>query len=251
MSEELDPKLWHVPDVTPVLSKKQEEQTNAVGKKRHWVYEAPEEVEEEPVPLTAQEIEEIRQSAFEEGFNQGKEEGFSKGYDEGKAQGHEEGLTKGHEEGIEKGLEEGQDKIEQLAKHWSSLVEQLHTPLASLDKNVEAQLFELVGQLTQAIVLQEAKINPDIVISAISEGLKALPSQEAQTQIYCHPDDIKVISKEFGEEFIKESGWRLLPAPQLEVGSCQVENSTSSIDLSIKTRIKQVLDRFLEQALHQ
>jgi flagellar assembly protein FliH len=122
--------------------------------------------------------------------------------------------------------------------------------MANIDKNVEEQLLQLVVQLTEAVVLHEAKVNPDILIAAISAGIKALPSQEAQTQIYCHPDDIKLIEKEFGAEHIKESGWRLLPTPQLAVGSCQIENSTSNIDLSVKSRLKQVLDSFLDNALH-
>ena len=50
---------------------------------------------------------------------------------------------------------------------------------------------------------------------------------------------------------VQEQGWRLLAAPQLVPGSCQIENSTSNIDLSIKSRIKEVLDSFLQDALHQ
>ena len=250
--DELEPTIWHIPHVQQVLTEKEENQTNALGKKSTWRYEAPEEVEElEVVPLTAEEIEEIRQAAFDEGFNQGKEQGFAKGYDEGKAKGHQEGTEQGHQEGIVTGLEEGKEEISKLSAQWRELVEQLHQPMATIEKNVEEQLLQLVVQLTEAVVLQEAKTNPDILISAVSAGMKALPSQEAQTQIYCHPDDIKRVEKEFGAEFIKESGWRLLPAPQLLVGSCQIENSTSNIDLSVKSRLKQVLESFLENALHQ
>ena len=250
--DELDAKIWQIPDVQQALTEKEENQTNAFGKKSTWRYEAPEETEiEEPTPLTAEEIEEIRQSAFEEGFNQGKEEGFTKGYEEGKPQGHEEGVKQGHQEGLQQGLDEGKDKITELTAQWSALIDQLHQPMKSIEKNVEEQLLQLAVQLTEAVVLQEVKTNPDILIAAVSAGIKALPSQEAQTQIYCHPDDIKLIEKEFGGEFIKESGWHLLPAPQLTAGSCQIENSTSNIDLSMKSRLKQVLESFLENALHQ
>ncbi|MCW8833263.1 MAG: FliH/SctL family protein [Colwellia sp.] len=48
-----------------------------------------------------------------------------------------------------------------------------------------------------------------------------------------------------------DSGWHLLPAPQLTPGSCQIENSTSNIDLQMKSRLKQVLESFLQDALHQ
>ena len=79
-----------MPDVQEQPSVQDTNKTNALGKKSNWVYEPPEPEEPEPQPLTAQDIEEIRQAASEEGFSQGKEEGFTKGYEEGKTKGLEE-----------------------------------------------------------------------------------------------------------------------------------------------------------------
>tara|TARA_R110002167_G_scaffold328713_1_gene535156 strand:+ start:14433 stop:15218 length:786 start_codon:yes stop_codon:yes gene_type:complete len=248
-SEELN--VWSYPDVQATQNKEQASHTNAFGKKRTWHYEPPEEEIIEPVPLTAQEIEEIRQAAQEEGFGQGKEEGFAKGYEEGKAQGKAEGTVQGIEAGTEQGLAQGKETIEALSENWKSLIEQLDKPLASVEKNVEEQLLNLVVQLTEAVVLQEARTNPDILMAAINTGIKALPSNEANTQIYLNPDDIKQVEQQFGAQHIKESGWKLLPAPQLSAGSCQIENSTSNIDLQMKSRLKQVLESFLQDALHQ
>ncbi|OKY24688.1 MULTISPECIES: flagellar assembly protein FliH [Thalassotalea] len=225
--------------------------TNALGKKPSWRYEPPEEVEEEITPLTAEDIEEIRQAAYQEGFNQGKEEGFSTGFEEGQKAGHEEGLKKGHIEGIDKGLTEGKETVDTLANNWQTLIEQLHQPIKSVEKNVEQQLLQLVVQLTEAVTYQEAKTNHDILFEAIDKGMKALPSQEAQTQILLNPDDIMLVEQQFTPEYISEQGWRLLPSPKLPKGSCQIENSTSNIDLSIKTRLTDVLESFLQNALHQ
>lgn len=247
--EELD--VWSYPNVQAKANVEQESHTNALGKKPTWRYEPPEEEIEEPEPLTAEEIEEIRQAAHDEGFSQGKEEGFSKGYEEGKAQGIEEGTVKGIEEGTEQGLAQGKQTIDDLSENWKSLIEQLNNPLATIEKNIEEQLLNLVVQLTEAVVLQEATTNPDILMAAINTGIKALPSNEPNTQIYLNPDDIKKVEQQFGEQYIKESGWRLLPAPQLSAGSCQIENSTSNIDLQMKSRLKQVLESFLQDALHQ
>lgn len=247
--EDLD--VWSFPNVQAKSNAEADSHTNALGKKRTWRYEPPEEEIAEPEPLTAEKIEEIRQAAHDEGFSQGKEEGFAKGYEEGKTQGIEEGTVQGIETGTEQGLAQGKETIDALSDNWKSLIEQLDKPLASVEKNVEEQLLNLVVQLTEAVVLQEAKTNPDILMAAINTGIKALPSNEANTQIYLHPDDIKQVEKQFGEQHIKESGWKLLPAPQLSVGSCQIENSTSNIDLQMKSRLKQVLESFLQDALHQ
>lgn len=247
--ENLD--TWSVPDVQ-LTTVEGEGQTNAMGKSRNWRYEPPEETEAIDVaPLTAEEIEEIRQAAFDEGFNQGKEDGFTKGYSEGKDSGHQDGLKTGHEEGINNGLAEGKETIDQQISAMQLLIEQLHHPLAKVEKNVEEQLLQLVVQLTQAVTQHEAKTNPDILLSAIAEGIKALPGQDTQTQILLNPQDIQLVEEQFGSKYIKEQAWRLLPAPQLTQGSCQIENSTSKIDLSIKSRLNEVLDSFLQEALHQ
>jgi len=250
-SQQDDLDVWSLPDVQTNPTTEQTSNTNAFGKKANWRYEPPEEEVIAPEPLTAEEIEEIRREAQEEGFNQGKEEGFSKGYEEGKAEGITEGTAQGIEEGNEKGLAEGKEAIDSLSERWKNLIEQLDKPLASVEKNIEDQLLNLVVQLTEAVVLQEAKTNPDILIAAIATGIKSLPSNEANTQIHLHPDDIKHVEKQFGEDHIRESGWKLLPAPQLTPGSCQIENSTSNIDLQMKSRLKQVLESFLQDALHQ
>ena len=104
--------VWSLPNVEQELTEAQEHQTNAMGLKRTWKYEPPEaEQEEEIVPLTAEDIEQIRQAAYEEGFNQGKEEGFTQGYEEGKTSGHEEGIKLGQEEGLTQGLSRGKAKL--------------------------------------------------------------------------------------------------------------------------------------------
>ena len=163
-SNELD--VWSLPNVHENASKGKDNQTNAFGQKRTWKYEPPEEEVSEPEPLTAQEIEEIRQAAHDEGFSQGKEEGFAKGYEEGKAQGIEEGTLQGIEQGNEQGLAQGKASIDALGEKWQQLIEQLHKPLANVEKNIEEQLLNLVVQLTEAVVLQEAKMNPDILMAA-------------------------------------------------------------------------------------
>jgi len=243
--------VWPLPNVETKETTQEANKTNAFGKKTGWVYEPPEEEIPEPIPLTVEEIDEIRQAASEEGFNQGKEEGFAKGYEEGVAKGLVEGKTQGIEEGKEEGLAQGQEVIKNRGDSWEKLIAQLHAPLASVEKNVEEQLLYLVVQLTEAVVLQEAKTNPDILMAAISAGIKSLPSSEVQTQIYLHPDDIKEVEQQFGHEYIQQQGWRLLPAPQLAQGSCQIENATSNIDLQMKSRLKQVLEPFLQDSLHQ
>ncbi|MFT6918685.1 MAG: flagellar assembly protein FliH, partial [Cognaticolwellia sp.] len=86
---------WSAPNVQPDEDTSVNK-TNALGQPMNWRYEPPEETEvNDPVPLTAQDIEDIRQAAFEEGFSEGRADGFAKGFDEGKTSGHDAGLISG------------------------------------------------------------------------------------------------------------------------------------------------------------
>lgn len=76
-------------------------QSNALGYAPDWYRDdqqpEPEsqEQEPEPQPLTLEEIEAIRQSAYEDGFNEGRRPVLPKGLEDGKL----EGLQQGHAAG--------------------------------------------------------------------------------------------------------------------------------------------------------
>jgi len=243
---------WQFPYIEDERVKVDESKTNAFGKATQWKFEPPEDqIEEEVVPLTAEDIEEIRQAAYEEGFNQGKEEGFATGYAEGKEQGNTEGKALGFEEGKTEGFEQGEEEVKLLTEQWTTLIGQLYKPLAIADEQVCLQLLTLIKTLTEAVVAQEIKTNPAILMSAIEEGVKALPGQENQIEIHLHPDDIVMVEKAFTPEVVEQQGWRLMPFPSIERGSCQVENSTSQVDYQLKNRLNEVLEPYLQDAMHQ
>lgn len=67
----------------------------------------PEEIVEEPAPVSLKEAEQREQEQFAKGLAQGLEEGKALGFEEGKSAGIEEGKALGYEEGKAQGLEEG------------------------------------------------------------------------------------------------------------------------------------------------
>ena len=247
--EELeDAKGWDLPHVEQPQSM-QESKTNALNRRSDWKYEPPEEPEEIKPP-TAEEIEAIRQAAYEEGYNEGKQTGFDEGKAEGQAQGHQEGLASGHETGLAQGLEQGQAQISQQTELWESLVTQLHEPLTKVDEQVRKEVVKLAVALARSVVRTEVRTNEDIILQALSEGLKVLPVEENHYSIHLHPEDIQLVQAHFGEETIKERGWTLIDTPGMERGGCDIVTQHNAVDLSIERRSRNVLDKFLlEQGL--
>lgn len=236
----------------PEMEVESEIQVNALGLGPDWYRqeqeaEAPiEEPEEEPAPsITAEELEAIRQAAWEEGMREGREAGFAKGLEEGKLEGLQQGHQAGLEQGREEGLAMGQEQVEQQIAHWQGLADRLANPLSEQDSAVEQQLIALVQQLARALIRHEAQTSPKLLLEALKQGLALLPAAEHGVTLMLHPDDVARVEQAFGAEECARRHWRLLSDPTLSPGDLQLATELSSIDLTLSGRIDQLLRNFL------
>ncbi|WP_108649732.1 flagellar assembly protein FliH [Dongshaea marina] len=242
---------WQPPDFS---SEMPEKGPTAIGKRAEW-YRAKDEVEEEveaepePRPLTADEIEEIRQSAFDDGFAEGKAQGFSKGEEEGRLQGlkegHEEGFSQGHAEGLELGSEDIKERI----LRWQAILDRLHKPLAQVDEEIEKQLVRLATQLAEGVIRTEAKTNPQVILECLKEAINALPDRQGEIRIELNPEDLELVQQQYDEKSCLDRGWVLLGEPALERGECLVSNHLSSVDMRFEQRIADLIRNFFEKNL--
>lgn len=160
--EKVEVLSWGWPEMDP----QEAPASNALGLAPDWYQqEAASEEHEEPAPepvptLTAEDLEAIRQAAWEEGMQEGREAGFAKGLEEGKLEGLQQGHTAGLEQGREEGLAQGRAEMEQAQAHWAQLATNLATPLSELDDQVETQLVSLAMQLARALIRHEAETSP-------------------------------------------------------------------------------------------
>ncbi|CAG8998385.1 MAG: hypothetical protein CENE_00331 [Candidatus Celerinatantimonas neptuna] len=200
--------------------------------------------EPELKPLTIDDIEKIRQAAYEEGFAEGREAGYQKGL----SQGHEEGSTKGREEGVQQGLkeglEQGQSQIETLSGYWRKLIDELENPVLQFTEHVQLQLVDLVIQIARAVIRCEVTTNKQVVIETVKEAIQAMPVVKQTLQIHLHPDDMLVIEAVYPPETQQKKGWQLLADGSLSRGDCVIETDNSAIELSMEDIIEQSLKRF-------
>ncbi|OGO81602.1 MAG: flagellar biosynthesis protein [Chromatiales bacterium RIFOXYA1_FULL_46_5] len=240
-------KRWPSPELSadkkPLAGK-----TNALNKTlplQKVAVKVEEEDELDIKPLTADDIEQIRQAAFEEGFGQGKEEGFSKGYEEGREQGTADGLAHGQAEGKKQGLEQGTEQIEQKKLELIALLDQLQQPLLQVDQQVEQQLLQLCLAMAEAVIAVECKTNPQVILKTLSDATAVLPLRTEHILIKLHPDDVAIIEQHFSAEQLAERNWQLRSDPAIEQGGCLLETPLSSMDRSIKHRLQSSLEHFL------
>jgi flagellar assembly protein FliH len=206
--------------------------------------------EEEIKPLTAEDIEQIRQAAFDEGLGQGKEEGFSQGYAEGREQGYQDGLQQGQAEGRKTGLAEGEQLIRDQLAQLQLLIEQLQQPLQQIDQRVEQSLLDLAIAMAQAVVAVEVKTNPQVILQTLRQAIDALPLKANQIQIRLHPQDLAVIMAHYSVEDLAERQWQLRAEPALALGDIRIDAGDSSVERQLKHRLQHSLEHFLQSSDH-
>ncbi|MCK5817841.1 MAG: flagellar assembly protein FliH [Psychromonas sp.] len=195
-------------------------------------------------PLSLNDVEAIRQSAYDDGFNEGKEAGFAQGLEKGTEEGIKQGIENGFAIGEQQGLDEAKIRIDVLAKHWESLIVRLHCPLEKLDDNVEYQLVNLATALVEQITRCEVEQNSKVILQALKQGVEALPVNEQILTILLHPDDLSIVQQVYSAETCLQRKWIVQAEPTLSRGDCQIHTQTSSIDYTFDSRIKQILSQF-------
>ena len=195
----------------------------------------PPEMEEVPLeevqPLTLEELESIRQEAWNEGFATGEKEGF-----------HSTQLKVRQEAEVALNA-----KVASLERLMSSLL----APLAEQDQQLEKAMVGLVEHMTRLVIQRELKTDSNHIEQVLRDGLKLLPMGADNIRLFINPhdfDQIKALRERHDER------WRIVEDDSLQPGGCRIETEHSRIDASIETRIKlamsQMFDQLHEQSLH-
>ncbi|MEO3678940.1 flagellar assembly protein FliH [Rheinheimera fenheensis] len=237
---------WQVPDLT--AEQRVNSRTNALNKTQPVAKAAPTMADDELVvkPLTAEDIEQIRQAAYDEGFAEGKDDGFSKGYAEGREQGQNDGLAQGLAEGKKQGLAAGEEELQLRLSQLSDMLDQLQQPLAAVDEQVKQQLLQLSLAMAQAVIAVEVQTNEQVILKALNEAVAALPLNAGALAIKLHPADMAIIEQHYSAEQLAQRQWQLQAEPTVAQGGCLVETAKSSVDRSLAQRLQGSLEHFLQ-----
>jgi flagellar assembly protein FliH len=195
----------------------------------------PPEMEEVPLeevqPLTLEELESIRQEAYNEGFAVGEKEGF-----------HSTTL---------KVRQEAEVALTAKIAGLEQLMANLFEPIAEQDTQIEKSLVDLVQHITRQVIQRELAIDSTQIEHVMREALKLLPLGVGNVRLYVNPQDFEQV-KALRERH--EETWRIVEDESLLPGGCRVETEHSRIDATIETRVTQVMaklfDQLHDQALH-
>ena len=194
------------------------------------------------------ELERIRQDAYEEGLKQGHEQGYIDGFEKGVGEGKEAGYKEGLEQGKTQGLEDVKPLIEEQLTSLKAILEGLTAPLDKVDEQAEKQLVQLASMLAEAVIYQEVKTSPDAILHTLKQSIDSLNAEQEKVRIHLNPEDLELIKESYGEQTIIDNNWQLMAEPTLERGGCEVKTAQSSLDMTLKTRVRETLDSFLHNS---
>ncbi|WP_113908316.1 flagellar assembly protein FliH [Aliidiomarina celeris] len=244
-------KAWELPDITDTDSG-QEQRRNALNMPLRWKYEPPEAEQgsdsesDVTTPLTAEALEQIREAARLEGYEDGRAEGLKVGQEEGFEAGYKEGLQSGTEAGEAQAKQRAEAQQKALAEQWQTRIEGLRHPLAQVDQAVENQLVHMTKALAKAICWQEVKQNDEIVREALKRSLNDLGMTSQKVEIYVHPDDFNAIDTRWDEKVRADKGWFLYSDDSMSRGGCRIQTPIVDIDATMETRMQEVFDSLLQ-----
>lgn len=181
--------------------------------------------------LIAAELEKARQ----EGYAAGLQEGRQIGLEDGRATGIQEGRNTGLEEGRNTGLKEGRAIATREAQNLQNLAAAFAQEITRANELIAQDMLDLSLDIAKAMLHSAFEIRPEIVLPVISEAIRYLPAIQQPAQLFLHPDDAPVI-RQYMDEELSKSGWRIAEDAQVGRGGCRVETASNQIDATTPTR---------------
>ena len=189
-------------------------------------------VEEVPIeevqPITLEELEAIRQDAYNEGFSTGEKDGFHAGQ--------------------LRARQEAEVLLNARLERLDTLMAQLMEPIAEQDLQLEAALIELVSHVSREVIQHELRTDSSQLGDILRTALRLLPMGAKNLRIHLNPQDFELV-KALRERH--EEHWQILEDDALLPGGCRVESEHSLIDATVETRLEQALAQLVEQRREQ
>lgn len=247
-SEDLDAfEKWEMPDLTGISLRslgREKISDQIVGPEDADVEE---EIEELELP-TQEEIDAIKQQAYDEAYAAGKEQGMLDGLAQGREDGFLKGKAEGHEEGsqqgYQEGLQQGQREIDAALGQLNNVLALLHEPIEQQSEELEEVLYTLLEKLVRIMTHQELQLKSEAVLEVIRESLDALPRNSERIRVFVSAQDYELANNQAMSSLDK---WQVHIDEAIQPGGCRVETLNSLIDASVETRLNDVLSQIVSQ----
>lgn len=172
------------------------------------------------VPTSRKSLEEVAESARQQGY----EAGFAKGEEEAKR--------------------EGSHKAEQLAALWSSM----EKPMADQDAEVSEHLLALVLAMVKSVLRRELITDASLIKDTLDRALELLAESRAPIEIRLNPADKSVVEALLDEKRLTAE---LVSDNTVLRGGCSLSRGQAVVDASIEQQLRTLIEELVNNDLSQ
>lgn len=209
---------------------------------------------------TAEELENIRRQAYNDGLEQGlvegRQQGHKDGYEAGRKEGYDAAFQQGHDEGRKEGFRTGEEEgrrkaqadVNTVVGRLERIIRHLHSHLHERDQQMPEVLASLVAGMCAQVLGHELQHGAVNILQFVQRALAELPEGEDKIQVFVGPDDARHL-----QNSLDTSGTELhyRVDDKLPAGACRVESEHSLVEYSSHEYLNQLLEQVLTQMMHQ
>lgn len=143
---------------------------------------------------------------------------------------YQEGLQRGHAEGYAAGMRAAEAQVQRVA----AILECLSQPFRETSAEVEHALVRMTVDVARKLVNAELELDPAKTAGAIHEALAALASAPRELRVHVHADDAQLLRETL--TLNTEVDWKLVPDAKLRRGDCVLMTDSGRVDARLDTR---------------
>lgn len=136
--------------------------------------------------------------------------------------------------GIEKSLLELKQKKQIVQKKIDMFLSEFKLELENLDKIIPTHLVHLALKIVAKMVGDTPLIKTSFILNKIKEVIQKESILFYKPKLIIHPDDLDMITKNFGKIFDMH-GWSILCDHGIRLGGCKIESDNGNLDVTIST----------------
>lgn len=158
---------------------------------------------------------------------------------------HETARNEGYRAGFAEGMQIAESAraaaiAEEMAR-LAALIGNLQVSLAHMDQTIADQLLDLALEVASQVVRGAVSVRNESLLPIIREAISALPLHHSQILLHLNPADAILVREEAGEQ-LKQTGVQIIDDSSMTPGGCILKAGASEIDATIETRWKRVLE---------
>jgi len=189
------------------------------------------EPEQVPPPPSLEELQAIRQQAYQSGYEEGRACGQAQGYAQGQAE------------------------VRRLIAQIEGILDNFTRPLARLESEVTGALGELAVRIAGHLLGRAYRGDGELLAALVAKAVDAVDSTAREVEVRLHPDDLAVFSAHMDTGhplppalLALPEGVRLTPDLTLSRGDLRVHTESVRLDGSLNARLEQALEQVMQQA---